>query len=149
MNETNSKVHCGVCDCMVVGDGHALRCRPKVEKGTWSEKRRVAWFGDTVHRMDVQIAMRCMGILPARWEIVAQTYTSNTAQAAYMRTIVADIGVASPHSLGTEFEAQYYGDFRLVYLRSTFPAYHAVIAGAWQPPAIAGGGGSYVMADIK
>jgi len=118
---------------MVVTEGHELRCRPKSVKG-WSDSRRAAWIGDTVHRVDVQLAVRLLGVAPEKWESEAQAFTSNVAQASYVRVMEPGLVGRSDHTAGTEFEARYFGAFREAYLRAVFPQVADQLLVAWQPP---------------
>jgi len=138
MNDTiKSKVFCEVCSCLVVEFEHELRCRPRTEKG-WNVQRIASWFGDTVHRLDVQLAVRMLDANPPNWESSAQAYTSNFAMAVYMRSQGFPCVGQSDHSVGTLFESFYFGDFRLKYLRASFPAVCEEVVKAWRPPVFGG-----------
>ena len=56
------KEWCADCGCYIRAEGHELRCRKPSERPKgWSIDRERAWFGDLVHKMDVQVALVLSG----------------------------------------------------------------------------------------
>lgn len=126
------KQHCAKCDCMVRWEGHEERCRVK-SVGGWTDQRKASFYGDTVQKLDVQLAMRFLAIPCDLWGETMVLYTSNLAMATYMRTVING-DQRSNHSLGTLFEASYFGDFRVNYLRAVFPTVCDNVLASWKPP---------------
>lgn len=120
MNE-NRKSYCDVCDCLVVTLGHESRCAPKRVTG-WPLERVKAWFGDTVHRLDLQFVISRLYSDPKLWEAAVIRYASGASQAKYLREYRPELcSTLNDGQASTLFESVYTGEFRAEYLRTVFP----------------------------
>jgi len=139
--DSGGRVFCPNCECEVRPFGHESRCRPTRggtdrSSSTWDARRRRAWIGDTIHKLDVQLGALMTGINDRDLGRFFQNHTSAESQADYWRSLpdTSDLCVppgTNDHAISTAFEASYKGRFRSDYLRSLFPSHwEAVIARA-------------------
>lgn len=118
------KAFCTRCQCMVVCEGHEQRCvNPRVVSDSTSTVRRMGWVGDVVHQLDIRRYLIALGVPDDELQWRAQQYVERSAQAEYFSKVdsppVPALG-GSVKQLSAAFEASYYGEFRLQYLRVTF-----------------------------
>nr|BED98336.1 MAG: hypothetical protein [Aspergillus flavus virga-like virus 1] len=120
------KVYCRDCGFFVNSSRHSERCH-KQTNGPGPIKRICAWNGDALHCLDVRAILTYFDFPHGQLEIIAQTYSSADAQVNYLRSIgeVSANDIRSKHSISTDFEAQYYGDFRQRYVAWLFAECHA------------------------
>lgn len=128
------KEYCRVCCCYIRSEGHEFRCAPKAPRvpKVWDDTRSLAWLGDSVQRVDMQIAARIFSLTGPRLEAFMLDRVTNSAMAAYMRRLGH---VGSEVKLGTLFESQYRDRFRVEYLRDMFTVEVVCdILSSWTPP---------------
>jgi len=125
------KQWCSACLCVVNPVGHVERCRP-VNSGSgfgvmktsgWSDLRLLAWVGDTLLKVDVQVGLLLCHVPGERLDQCMQSLISNANLARYWSGLGSYDGLDMPsgtseHSLATAFEANYFGEFRSQFLRS-------------------------------
>jgi len=127
-----NKVRCDVCGFNVNPDGHESRCRPAREPLS-DAIRAAAWIGDAVHKLDVRMVAQCMNVPHVSCEAFLSAYVTNAAMREYMKIVEPGVE-GSAERLGTVFESRYFGDFRIQYLRTVFPAVADRVLALWTPP---------------
>lgn len=130
-SERIPKVRCEKCQFLVNPVGHEERCRVswgyrKQVVEDWDNRRLLAWINDAVHALDVKLAINFRRISGVERGQVLESYTSNKSMAEYWNGLDDTSHLAQPsgtseHSIGTAFECNYSGEFRLAYLKFQFP----------------------------
>lgn len=88
------------------------------------ETYALAWLGDALHLYHVLLHLRACHFGPSCSHDLLPTYTSERAQAAYVRQVLPALASFRPRYLSTLFEALYFADpqFRAVYCSLLLPA---------------------------
>jgi len=95
--------------------------RDKPDKATFESPQSIkesAWIGDTIHRLDVQLAILTSHIEESQRTIIMNDLISKRAQKEYLTKFEPDMiafSDMSAHAASSVFESNYYGEFRVNY----------------------------------
>jgi hypothetical protein len=102
----------------------------KPETKPWSLVKELAWYGDQRHSADVTTAIGLSQIPDDQKSSVRDRFKSGFLQAQYLSRFTQEereslcfpVTANTTPALSTAFEANYFGEFRIKYVESTFTA---------------------------